>query len=253
MDKPQAGPGAPLRAAVAGSTVHQKGIREIGSRPLTVVPIAYLLDTSSDWNSTHMGKAKGVAYLAETENGCLVLATATGPARADPWTFSTTGSSIETGFWNYSDSVLGQVCPVAGSPTKLLNDALGTFTTDVYKPVSLGDIWDGSLSEFDFSALDPKDVLTIRINMLVTTTSPNQEVDVNLVLGVGGFEYRINFVERAEKTAGPHRLDVTNTIYIGASPDDVNTKDNPGYFELVSDGDTVVDFRGLMISVNHNV
>ena len=87
MDKPNAGPGAPLRKEVAGNTEHQRGKRQVGHQ-LTVIPLEYLEDPSTDWNSSLLGKAKGVTYVVSDSEGRLRVATATGPEREDPWTLS---------------------------------------------------------------------------------------------------------------------------------------------------------------------
>lgn len=87
MDRPNAGPGAPLRKDVTGNTEHQRGKRQVGHQ-LTVVPLEYLEDPSTDWNSKLLGKKEGMTYVTRDTEGRLRIATATGPKRTDPWTLS---------------------------------------------------------------------------------------------------------------------------------------------------------------------
>lgn len=264
MDLPNAGPAAPLRKAVAGTTVHDKGVRPVGARPLSTIPIEYLLDVSSDYNSSHMGKYKGASYYAERDDGELVLAVAQGPERDDLWTFHAIAADIpdpappapEAGFWNFSDTATAVTpinIPLGLIPVRVTNDALGVFSSIVYAPLGVGNIWDSALNQFILSAFNPRDVLQFRFNALVTTTLPDTRFIVNLVLGVGGFEYRINFIDSNRKAAGVYRADAMNMVFAGASPTDTNTINNPAYFEILADKACTCLVRSFTVSTLHHL
>lgn len=114
----------------------------------------------------------------------------------------------------------------------ITNDGLGPNTNTTYALPSAPDIWTGGVTNrFDFSSLDLGDTVDIRLDLVMTTSSNNQDVDVDIVLGAGPGEYRLPFItEQNYKTAGPHQLLRFSSVYMG----DVNTRDNPARFQIRS-------------------
>lgn len=147
------------------------------------------------------------------------------------------------GFLDYND-LATTTTPIAvtsgTSPVKLTNDELGDFTNKDNAPDGVTDVWNEATDLFDFSELSIGDMVDIRIDIDVTTTQPNQQVDIDLRLAVGAFEYTIPFLRNDFKTVGVQRMVKFNGIYIG----DANTKDNSAYFEISSDDDCSVVVNG---------
>lgn len=156
---------------------------------------------------------------------------------------SAQGQNINFGIADYNDA-LTSVTPISilggTGYVKLTNNALGSFTNKLFLPVGVTDVWDSINNEFDFSELSLGDTVDIRLDILVTTVSPNQNVDVKLVLGSGLGQYSIPFSNTSFKTAGIHPINVYNGIYMG----DNNTRDNPAEFQIQSDGNCTVVVNG---------
>jgi hypothetical protein len=128
----------------------------------------------------------------------------------------------------------------------ITNDGLGSFTNKTYKPFGFSDIWNTSTNQFDWSDLSLGDMVDIRIDLEVTTTSPNQEVEVDLFLAFGDVsEYSIPFFKGSFKNADTHDINRFNGIYMG----DSTTLSNPAEFMIASDDDCTVLVRGWYVKV----
>lgn len=152
-------------------------------------------------------------------------------------------SNIHVGFFDYNDldtATTPIVVTAATSPKKLTNDELGDFTNKDFAPDAVTDVWLEATNEFDWSELALGDMIDIRVDIEVTTTVPNQSVQVDLRLASGGFEYTIPFEDNEYKTAGVKRIVSYRGIYLG----DANTLDNGGYFEVSSDSNCTVKVNG---------
>lgn len=145
------------------------------------------------------------------------------------------------GFVDYNDAATAgtPINVLAATPTVLTNDAAGGFTNIAYLPSDMTGIWDEVNDEFDWTELKLGDMVDIRLDLEVTTTVPNQEVDIYLRLAQGtGNEYNIPFISAQQfKNAAAHPLNRFNGIYMG----DTNTLNNPAQFMIESpDAATVV-------------
>jgi hypothetical protein len=146
---------------------------------------------------------------------------------------------------DYNDS--GQVVPfVAGVPVSVPCDASGIFTNTLFLPDGVS-LYNSADEQFDFSQLDIGDTVDIRLDIFPTLSAPNQSVTVNLVLASGtANEFRLPFItEQAYKTAGEKELLRYNGFYIGSA----DVRDNPAYFEFVSDGSGTLRVNGYYIRV----
>ena len=139
----------------------------------------------------------------------------------------------DVGFFDYNDldTTSNPIAITAlASPVKLTNDEAGSFTNKAYAPEGVTDVWIESIDEFDWSQLALGDMVDIRVDLSITTTQPNQILDLELRLAVGAGEYTIPFSINSFKTAGVQRIVAYNGIYMG----DANTLDNGAYFEVSS-------------------
>ena len=150
--------------------------------------------------------------------------------------------NITGGLLSYNDAGTAgtPIVHTGGIDTILTNDELGDQTLKSLAPSGVTDIWDASSSEFFFTDLQVGDMVDIRLDILVTTSSPNQEINIDLELAQGGFDYRIHFDQAFFKTASIHPVSRFNGIYIG----DANTLDNKGQFIFSSDDDATIIVNG---------
>ena len=162
---------------------------------------------------------------------------------------ATSGASVPAdnfsgGLFDYNDAATTTtpiVVTAAGSPVVLTNDELGSFTNKLFPPVGVTDVWLAGTDVFDWSELKLGDMVDIRLDIEVTTSSVNTEVFVDLHLGTGGSAYTVRWVDETNfKATGVHEIVVYNGIYIG----DLNTLDNGGQFKITTDKDCTVIVHG---------
>ena len=159
---------------------------------------------------------------------------------------SSAGGSV-IGYADYSDlaTATTPISHTGGATTVLTNDTLGAQTSEDKLPTGITSIWDAVGSTFDFSQLDNGDLIDIRLDVEITTSSPNQELDVILELGQGGFSYPIDFDNEVVKSAGVHPVSRFIGIYIG----DDNTRLNNAQFLLTSPDDATIHVLGWYCKV----
>ena len=132
-------------------------------------------------------------------------------------------------------NIVGGAAPVA-----IPNDGAGAFTNKSFLPVGVTDVWNASTGLFDWAELKLGDMVDLRLDVEVTTTSPNQEVEISLELAVGGAPYTVPFVRQQFKNAGPQTINRYNGIYLG----DTNTLANPARFRIESDAAATLKVNG---------
>jgi len=154
-----------------------------------------------------------------------------------------TGYSSDIGFIDYNDTATSllplSVTAILGE-IALTNDGLGIFSNSLYKPTGITDIWDSVSNKFDWTDLSLGDMVDIRLEIEVTTTSPNQYVEVNLYMNEGISEYSIPFVHQVYKSAGTYKISAFNGIYMG----NTDALNNPAVFRILSDDDASVVVNG---------
>lgn len=153
------------------------------------------------------------------------------------------------GVYNYNDltTATAPINLITDTWATLVNDGAGTLTDLTYALNIVPTIYNGGTGLFDFSSLELGDVVDIRIDIEGTSTSVNQEFDIDLVLAIGTpIEYRIPFlIEANYKVAGSHRLLKYNSIYIG----NTETRDNGARFEIKSSDSATVKINGWYCKV----
>lgn len=158
----------------------------------------------------------------------------------------------EVGFADYNDATTATTpISVTGGAgyVDLTNDGLGAFTNTAYLPSGVTKVWDSSTNKFDFSELSPGDMVDIRLDLTVTTTSPSQEVIVMLEMETDGSSpYDIPFVVSTYKSAGAQRLNRYNGVYMGATA----TTTDGAKFKISSDGNCTVVVNGWYCKILKN-
>ncbi len=152
------------------------------------------------------------------------------------------------GFFDYNDTGTS-VTPIQFSGTGfsyLTNDEAGSFTNNSYPPTNVTDVWDSSTNQFDFSELELGSNVQYRIDLSITTTTPNQVVEIILELGIGGtLTYELSVHREQFKLAGTFNVVKSNFIYMG----DTNTRDNPAKFKIKSDASGSVEVNGWVCTI----
>lgn len=135
---------------------------------------------------------------------------------------------------------------LADTETTLLNNGLGVYTNTLFKPSTVSQVWDTTANRFDFSELTLGTRVDIRFDMMVTTTSGNQEISLGLELGSGVSQFDIPVVAGdLIKGLGAHRKIYNVFFYIGS--DDVRA--SPGRITYISDALSSVLLNGFAIDV----
>lgn len=157
--------------------------------------------------------------------------------------------NIAGGLFDYNDAATAGtpiVVTSASSPVLLTNDELGAFTNKLFPPAGVTDVWLAGTDVFDWSQLKLGDMIDIRLDIDVITSSTNTEIFVELHLGTGGNAYTIRWVNEVNfKSSGTHKIVRYNGIYLG----DLNTINNGGQFKISTDKDCTVVVNGWYVKV----
>jgi len=160
---------------------------------------------------------------------------------------TTPTDNCRIGWFSYTDlaTTSTPIVHIGGTETVLTNDGLGTQTLKTFAPNGVTDVWNASNSKFDWTDLKVGDMVDIRVDITVSTSTTNQEVNLVLELGQGGFDYRVPFDQAFYKATGTHPVDRYNGIYIG----DANTLDNPAQFIFSSTDNATVVVNGWYVKI----
>lgn len=154
---------------------------------------------------------------------------------------------ISGGFADYNDNATsGTPLSVTGggAAVVLTNDTLGAYTNTQFLPEGVSRLWDASTNNFDWSELSAGDMVDIRADIIVTTSSNNTAIDVLLHLGGGGGAYTIPFIQDYNfKSSGTYQKVMFNSIYMG----DANTLNNGGQFKITADANCTVVVNGWYV------
>jgi hypothetical protein len=88
-------------------------------------------------------------------------------------------------------------------------------------------------------------MVDIRLNVTITTTTANQEFELFLELGQGGFSYQIPFAVESHKVATTVNSGSYKGIYVG----DDNTRLNGGQFIFCSADNATLTINGWYCKV----
>lgn len=147
------------------------------------------------------------------------------------------------GFFDYNDlaTATTPIAVVGGAGfTDLTNDELGSFTNKNFPPGNVTDVWNEATQLFDFSQLTLGSKIDFRLDIQITTTSANQEIDIELLMAIGGTSYSLVIDHEQFKTAGTYNIVKSSFVYIG----DANSKDNGAKFRVKSDSNMDVKVTG---------
>ncbi len=156
----------------------------------------------------------------------------------------------QSGFWDYNDLATLTTpitIPGTGAWTPLTNDGEGANSNSANKPTDIVNVYDVLTDLFDFSELAIGDRLEIRLDLLLTTTSVNTEIEVQLDVGQGSAS---NFTQsyispsNFKSTVIDSPLNRYNFVYIGGQ----DIIDNPAQFQMRADSECTVKVVGWACS-----
>ena len=125
-------------------------------------------------------------------------------------------SVYEEGFIDIADSATSLIpLPLpAGVETLLENDGLGEYSSSEFMPESVSNVW--ADNQFDFSELSLGSEVFMRIDLLVTTTFANTDIDLNMLLGGGLVPFTLPVISsKSFKNSGTYQIVETIPFYIG--------------------------------------
>ena len=125
----------------------------------------------------------------------------------------------------------------------LTNDGLGGFTEESYILPGRTSAWNTTSNQFEWntSGMVLGDTCVIRVDLYVTTSAANQNIDVDLEMAIGsGSSYDLEFIHMQYKTAGVKHLVMSLPFYMGNTV----TLNNPAKLKIKSDASATVQVNG---------
>lgn len=154
----------------------------------------------------------------------------------------------KVGFIDYNDAATATtpLLHIGGIDTKLTNDGLGPFTNRLYLPEGITDVWDPINNQFDWTELSLGDMVDLRVDIDVTTTSINQEVDIEINLAVGsGGQYALALDAISRKSVDTYKM----VSFTGGYAGDLNTLNFPAEIILKSTDNCLIRVNGWYVKI----
>lgn len=153
-----------------------------------------------------------------------------------------------TGVYDYNNN--GGAQTFTGADLKLNNTGLGAYTNTEFRLIDVAEIFNTTTNQFDFSKLNKGDLVRLRIDADLTTTTNNQIVSFYMRCGVGsGSEYNVSSSKMFFKSIATHVNEMNYIdLYIG---NDI-TKNYPAELKLTSDTNCTILLNGFAIFVSKN-
>ena len=165
---------------------------------------------------------------------------------SDVTKYITVGSlhQLKAGFFNYNDATTIS-SPIAHNGSegfkKLTNDGAGPQTELSYKPTSMTTLWNTVTSQFNFSELGLGDMIDLRVDVNVTTSTPNQEVVIRIDVAIGTIgNFQLELDRRVFKNAGVQPMISYTGGWIGSD----FAKDSPAEVQLDTDASATIVVQG---------
>jgi len=154
----------------------------------------------------------------------------------------------DTGFYDYENTLPAQTITGNSTYQKLNNNGLGTHTKKQFRPrgLDLDGVWNVTTNQFDFSQLSLGDQLLIRIDLTITPSTPNQDIDIAINFDIGGESFLLmvdHLIPKRTDDIGRHISYVA--IYMGTQ----NVIDNPAEILVRSDATTTILVHGWYINI----
>jgi hypothetical protein len=134
----------------------------------------------------------------------------------------TAQTSCRMGWSNYND-VATVSTPIVLTPVatfvNLTNDGAGAQSINTYELPEVTNLWDVATNTVDLSDLQIGDTLDIRVDMDVTTTGANHEIEVRLDMDTAPIEanFPLLLIRENFKSAGTFNIVRFYSFYIGSA------------------------------------
>lgn len=152
--------------------------------------------------------------------------------------------NLTGGWFDYSHGGGTQAYSATGTFVKVTNNAAGAGTRSDFAPAGVTTVYDGTVSQFDFTQLSVGDMVTVRVDMNVTTSSANQTADVNMRFAIGGTPFDLAFSRNQFKTAGTYQVTPERTFFVGET-----VHPNPAEVLFRSDATATLTVQGWFVIV----
>jgi hypothetical protein len=111
----------------------------------------------------------------------------------------------------------------------------------------MGELWNTTTNQLDFSELNIGDEIVVRVDTLVTTGGTNSEFKARILCGIGsGFEFPITLSSCFHKDAIEHPHVQSAPFHISSSI----MRDYPAEIQIASDTALSVKVNGWYIKIN---
>ena len=132
--------------------------------------------------------------------------------------------------------------------TLLTNNGLGLFTIS-YPPYGMtNSIWNSSTNRFDFTSLSIGDMINIQVDMEISSSSTDQEIEIYLVLGEGSLgEYNLTYANGGLLKRNATYPFVANS---GILINNVYVRDNPAKLIFKSTSNSTINVKGWYITIS---
>lgn len=150
------------------------------------------------------------------------------------------------GFIDYND-LATQSVPLAYTTgdLQITNDWAGPYGSSANAPMGITQLWNTSTNQFDFSKLSIGDEVTLRFDLLVTTSAPNQVTKVFCTFDIWGTPFSLTLDHQYFKSAWSYNVVETEMFHIGSA----GMKNNPGRMYFNSDANATIKVNWFVISV----
>ena len=129
---------------------------------------------------------------------------------------------LSIGWANYINGDLTPISIPQNVETKLTMDLTNGTIINSFLPEGVESLWDNENSQFDFTSLNVGDMVDIRVDGFLTTTTINDSFQLNFVGALGSpSEYTLPFSSGNRFSPGSNLASRYNGIFIG-SEDMVN-------------------------------
>lgn len=128
---------------------------------------------------------------------------------------------------------------------QLTNDWAWPYWNNSYAPMWITQLWNTSTNQFDFSKLAIWDEVTLRFDLLVTTSATNQIVKIYATFDIWWTPFSLTLDNQHFKTAWEYNIVETEKFYIWSA----GMKNNPWRLYFNSDANASIKVNWFYISV----
>jgi len=231
-------------STIRAITINNLNLGDVALSEFVFIEKIIIRYTSANWTLIESTKLVGTNYNAVGITG-IFLSTVT--TTSDFSGTGTAGNPLalvnKDGYIDYAHA--GSSQSYTAGDLKLLNDGLGPTSQNTYAPANVTILWNSTTNRFDFSQLALGDIVFLRYDLKVTTTSPNQIVKLKMNFAIGNASaYTQVIYENEYKTAELHEITQVFMFYIGRD----YVQNNPAELIFSSDAAATILINGFVLT-----